>query len=127
MVAPPFPNPFLYFHRYAVLPGVRAVPRVEPARRRAGQQTRRQRWRVDWVTLGRRRSRETARASCLTGVRGALAGLWLPARPVLQECCLGSGPAGVRQGSEVDREMPFVCRGFLLLFASGGLPAAGVE
>jgi hypothetical protein len=24
----------------------------------------------------------------------------------------------VRQGSEVDREMPFVCRGFLLLFAS---------
>jgi hypothetical protein len=44
-----------------------------------------------------------------------------PARAVLQACCLGRGPALVRQGSEVDRERPFVCRGFLLLFASGGL------
>ena len=35
-----------------------------------------------------------------------------PARPVLQACCLGRDPAVVRQGSEVDREMPFVCRGF---------------
>ena len=47
--------------------------------------------------------------------------------PVWQACCLGRGPAVVRQGSEVDRETPFVCRGFLLLFASGGLWAAGVE
>jgi hypothetical protein len=148
MVAPPFRTPFLHFHRYTALPRARAVPRLEPARRRAGQQTRRQRRRVDpssvavlrrvdpssvavlrrvdWVTVGRRCSRETAQAFCLPGVRGALPGLWLPARPVWQACCLGRGPAVVRQGSEVDREMPFVCRGFLLLFASGGLSAAGV-
>jgi len=71
--------------------------------------------------------RETTQPSCLPGIRGALAGLWLPARRVLQACCLGGGPAVVRQGSEVDREMPFVCRGFLLLFASGGFWAARVE
>jgi hypothetical protein len=79
MVAPLFRAPLLHFHRYAALPGARAVPRLEPA------------------------------------------------RPMLQACCLGGGPAVVRQGSEVDREMPFVCRGFLLLFASGGLWAVGVE
>jgi hypothetical protein len=42
-VAPPFRTPFLHFHRCADLPGARSVPRLEPTRRRAGQQTRRPR------------------------------------------------------------------------------------
>jgi len=43
MAAPPFRTPLIHFDRYAARPGARAVPWLEPARRRAGQQTRRER------------------------------------------------------------------------------------
>ena len=69
----------------------------------------------------RRRSTKRLIDGSGAGVRGACAGSWWwPARGVGQAWWWLRGVALVRQGSEVDREMPFVCKGFMLFYPKSG-------